>query len=180
MKKLISLTILSSLFFLIACETQVPDSTYTSQYTAPKLKSVFSAKKGSKCDIVNETEYKEIFIISKTEEKGITISLHEFRNKDTLLTVPSISLGDYSIHYFPLIKEGVTLEGEALILHKDKASLTNEGKVMVVYGRAILDENLNGIIYQKLLIAKDDGITETDYTEIATLENCEPFEANSL
>lgn len=181
MKKLIVLTALS--LSMVAC---VKTETKKTEVNIPKINKPQLAtfkQTGLKCDMVGEVDHKEIFIKLETKDGKTKASFHDFTSASKI-TIVGASYGNYSLLSFSMHEvpeDNQTLIGETPLIHTDKASLSDEGKVLSITGKLTLNKDMTGKLEQNVTILMDDNTTKTsDLEEVAVIENCEEFEASWL
>lgn len=148
-----------------------------------KPKVLKLTKSGYKCDMVGEEDNKEIFIKLDKKEEKTTVSFNNFTSASKI-TIVGANFGDYNLYSFVMnqnSEDESILEGEGALTHADKYQLNDEGKVLSIQGRLILNDDLSGSLQQKLTMMMDDHtMKNTEYQEIARIENCEQFEADAF
>lgn len=176
MKKLIPLmTALTLSVSMVAC---VKSESKKIKINTPVIKkeSLSIKKKGWKCDMYGEADNKEIFIKLDTKDGKTTATFHDFISASKI-SVVGANFANIPLNTFPM-NEGV---GEMLLIHPDRTSLSDEGKVLTVTGVLTLNEDMTGKLEQKaLILMEDDSFKTTELQELATIDNCAEFEATWL
>lgn len=188
MKVSIKLAVVLSMVTLVSC-SKVDKKSY--KIDLPEMQkvgeiktveSLMSKTPGFKCDLVGLNEHKEVFLKVTTKDDEVSASLHDFTSaaKVSLLSAKFDGFTLMSMKLKKATEDDQTLTGESVLLHSSISTLSDEGKVLLVTGKMILNEDMSGSIETKLLITKEDQTTEsTEFKELAKIENCEAFEASS-
>lgn len=180
MKHFITIALLS--VSLVACKSESKKFTIKAP-EVKKLKPISLKKNGLKCDVVGN-ENKEIFL--KLEEKDggeMSANFYDFLSS-TKISLVAGHIGEYSLFAFklrPSAEDENILVGESVMIHPERTSLSDEGDVLSITGRLTLNQDHTGKLEQKLTVLMDDhSVKTTELEEVAQIENCEEFEADSL
>lgn len=181
MKTWITVAVIFSTMMLVSCvkiekKSTAIDLPKIQKYSEP----IVIKKSGFKCDISGEAENKEIFLEITKKENKTSVRFYDFISA-TKISTASAKFEGFTLMSISLSEnadDSDTLEGDGILLHSDSSSLSDEGKVISVTGKLILNKDMSGLIQKKLLISKEDNsIQSTDFNDLAKIENCEEFEA---
>lgn len=131
---------------------------------------------GFRCDLVSESEQKEVLILITDQAEGKKIvQFFDFISANKVSSALA-KIGDYTILSFTLnsaSSDGKFRSDKAILLNSHSELLVEDGKVVSINGFLTVDEEMNGVLEQTVqYIKEDDSLSTSDLKEIAKIENC--------
>lgn len=144
----------------------------------PKFEPVQMGKdvSGHRCDLVSESEQKDVLILLTDKAEGKkSVQFFDFISA-TQVSSALVKIGDYTVLNFILNSasdDGKSYSDSSILLNSHSDLLLPEEKVISVNGFLTLDQEMNGVLEQRVQFMKEDGsIHLTEREEIAKIENC--------
>lgn len=177
MKKLLMIL----LFVIVGCEKAKKLELKTIEpVRIPVITMPEAAKvKGLKCQLVSTEDNRPIFLKTETLDDKLEVAIKDFTGPNSVSI--NAHINELLITTFLLSEdssEPTQMVGTTPFVGTYKQDESLEGRIIAMNGKLILNKDLSGEILQSAVVLKPDNtLTNTEYENVAFLEDCQDFEA---